>query len=314
MIDVKLSITFVNPNSGESYTQSYTIPTIVVKGGKRRIANANKHATQGLADRIGSYPREIEDMVVRTVVVHDVPHYLNQIKVANKNIAELPWKSWPNSWDKITIQDKEVPNELLEFLLEKGIKVLQILGCKMLPPKVPNPKFTHPLKLKSVYIGGECIIGYDGLMTNVLKTHPMERIELDYSEKFISGEKFSEFIASLPQTGSQLKSLVLPATFELNHESLEYIVKSCVNLEELAIPESDLIKSDLSLLRPVWSAIQKHFLILISFSLLFNLKHFKTSIYIDHVGLKENNAFQEPSISDTSNAEGLNEPPTETQI
>ena len=33
MIDVKLSITFVNPNSGESYTQSYTMPTIVVKGG-----------------------------------------------------------------------------------------------------------------------------------------------------------------------------------------------------------------------------------------------------------------------------------------
>ena len=63
-------------------------------------------------------------------------------------------------------------------------------------------------------------------MTNVLKTHPMERIELDYSEKFISGEKFSEFIASLPQTGSQLKSLVLPATFEVNIESLEYIFKS----------------------------------------------------------------------------------------
>ena len=80
MIDVKLSITFVNPNSGESYTQSYTIPTIVVKGGKRRIANAIKHATQELADKIGSYPREIKDMVLDTVVVNDVPEDLQQSK------------------------------------------------------------------------------------------------------------------------------------------------------------------------------------------------------------------------------------------
>ena len=42
MIDVTVSITFVNPNSGESYTQSYTIPTLVVNGGKRRVASAIK--------------------------------------------------------------------------------------------------------------------------------------------------------------------------------------------------------------------------------------------------------------------------------
>ena len=80
MINVKLSITFVNPNSGESYTQSYTIPTIVVKGGKRRITNAIKHATQELADKIGSYPREFEDMVLDTVVVNNVPQDLQQFK------------------------------------------------------------------------------------------------------------------------------------------------------------------------------------------------------------------------------------------
>ena len=105
----------------------------------------------------------------------------------------------------------------------------------MLPPKVPNlpnPKFTHPLKLKVVRIDDSCK-GYAGLITNILKTHPMEKIEIEKSEEFISNEKCSEFFASLPQTGSQLKSLVLPATFELNIESLEYIVKSCVNLEEL---------------------------------------------------------------------------------
>ena len=99
----------------------------------------------------------------------------------------------------------------------------------MLPPK---PKFTNPLKLKSVLIAGESI-GYDGLITNVLKNHAMERILLDEcSDEFISNEKFSEFIASLPQTGSQLKFLDMPAK-ELDRESLDCIFESCVNLEEL---------------------------------------------------------------------------------
>ena len=149
------------------------------------------------------------------------------------NISELTWKSW----DKITIQDKEVPNEFLEILLEKGIKELQILGCKMLPPKVPNPKFTHPLKLKVLRIDDSCE-GYAGLITNILETHPMEKIEIEESEEFISNEKCSEFFASLPQTGSQLRSLTLPPEFELNRESLDCIFESCVNLEELRLGSS----------------------------------------------------------------------------
>ena len=125
----------------------------------------------------------------------------------------------------------------------------------MLPPKVPNlpnPKFTHPLKLKVVRIGYGCI-GYAGLMTNIIKTHPMERIELECSGEFISNEKFSEFFASLPQTGSQLKCLVLPlkclgnaGCSWLNKESLEYIVKSCVNLEELHLGSCILDQYDQS--------------------------------------------------------------------
>ena len=47
---------------------------------KRRVANAIKHATQELADKIGSYPREIEDMVLDTVVVNNVPQDLQQFK------------------------------------------------------------------------------------------------------------------------------------------------------------------------------------------------------------------------------------------
>ena len=101
-------------------------------------------------------------------------------------------------------------------------------------PPVPKHKFTNPLKLKSVLIPDDCI-GYDGLITNVVKTHAMERIELDCLEMFNSSEKFSEFIASLPQTGSQLKSLIVPLEFELDRESLDCIFESCVNLEELDI-------------------------------------------------------------------------------
>ena len=99
-----------------------------------------------------------------------------QVSQQFNSISEITWKSW----DKITIQRKEVPNEFLEFLLEKGIKELQILGCRMLPPKVPNlpnPKFTHPLKLKVVHIDDDCI-GYAGLITNILKTHPLNRISV----------------------------------------------------------------------------------------------------------------------------------------
>ena len=59
----------------------------------------------------------------------------------------------------------------------------------MLPP-VPKHKFTNPLKLKSVLIADDCI-GYDGLITNVVKTHAMERIELDCLEMFNSSEKCS---------------------------------------------------------------------------------------------------------------------------
>ena len=63
----------------------------------------------------------------------------------------------------------------------------------------------------------------------------MERILLDEcSDEFISNEKFSEFIASLPQTGSQLKFLDVPAK-ELDRESLDCIFESCVNLEELEL-------------------------------------------------------------------------------
>ena len=146
-----------------------------------------------------------------------------QVSQQFNNVSELTWKSR----DKITIQGKEVPSEFLTFLLEKGIKELRIFGCKILPPK---SKFTPPLKalkLKSVLFDDECW-GYHELVTNALKSHPMERIAVDFS---------------------QLKSLTLPQNFRLNRESLGYIVESCVNLEELDMSYHDhLLDSDLDYL------------------------------------------------------------------
>ena len=78
MINLTLRITFLNPVSGESYTQKYTMPTIVISGGKRRVANAIKKATRELAVQVGSYPREIEDMVLETIIINDIPQDLKQ--------------------------------------------------------------------------------------------------------------------------------------------------------------------------------------------------------------------------------------------
>ena len=51
-----------------------------VKGGNKRIASEIKKRTHELAQKIGSYPREIEDMVLKSVIVNDLPQDLKQFK------------------------------------------------------------------------------------------------------------------------------------------------------------------------------------------------------------------------------------------
>ena len=80
MIDVAVRIKFVNPDSGKSYEQTYTIPMFTMKGGKRRIANEIKKQTQELAEKIGKYPREIESMTLESVIVNSMPQDLSQFK------------------------------------------------------------------------------------------------------------------------------------------------------------------------------------------------------------------------------------------
>ena len=183
-------------------------------------------------------PNEMLTKIFGYLDIQDISHCA-QVCKRFQSISEEIW----NCWDKITIESKEVPSEFITFILEKGIKDLQILNCKILPPK---PKFTHPLKLKSLHIDELCS-GSDVLMTHLLKTHPLEKIQLECSKKFISNKKFSEFSAGLPKTGSHLKSLAL-SYFDLDGKSdhihsgrhYDYIAESCINLEWLDIYDNRL--------------------------------------------------------------------------
>ena len=80
LVTVEVSITFVNPDSGSAYEQNYTLPVFTVKGGINRIASEIKKRMHELAQKIGSYPREIEDMVLKSVIVNDLPQDLKQFK------------------------------------------------------------------------------------------------------------------------------------------------------------------------------------------------------------------------------------------
>ena len=80
LVTVEVSIVFVNPGSREAYEQSYTLPVFTVKGGNQRIATEIKKQTTELAKKIGSYPREIESMVLKSVLVNSLPQDLKQFK------------------------------------------------------------------------------------------------------------------------------------------------------------------------------------------------------------------------------------------
>ena len=207
--------------------------------GKVPVATSDFKLDETLPEEEGlPLPNEMLTKIFGFLDIQDIGHCA-QVCKRFQSISEEIW----NCWDKITIEDKEVPSEFITFILEKGIKDLQILNCKILPPK---PKFTHPLKLKSLHIDELCS-GSDVLMTHLLKTHPMEKIQLECSKKFISNKKFSEFSAGLPKTGSHLKSLAL-SYFDLDGKSdyihsgrhYDYIAESCTNLEWLDIYDNRL--------------------------------------------------------------------------
>ena len=202
------------------------------------VATSDFELNETLSEEGLPIPNEMLTKIFGYLDIKDISHCA-QVCKRFQGISEEIWYCW----DKITIDSKEVPSEFITFILEKGIKDLQILNCKILPPK---PKFTHPLKLKSLHIDELCS-GYDGIITHLLKTHPMEKIQLERSKNLISNKKFSEFTGGLPKTGSRLKSLAL-AYFDLEGKSeyvhkgrhYDHIAESCVNLEELDIYDNEL--------------------------------------------------------------------------
>ena len=80
MIDIKVSITFTNPDSNKEYTQQHTLSTIFITGGKNSVAVAIKKATQELAEKIGTYPRTVVDLKLVHVLINNTPADLRQLK------------------------------------------------------------------------------------------------------------------------------------------------------------------------------------------------------------------------------------------
>lgn len=68
------------PGSGTAYAQNDTLPECTANCDNKYIAVGIKQQTHELAQKIASYPREIEVMVHKSVIVNDLPQDLKQFK------------------------------------------------------------------------------------------------------------------------------------------------------------------------------------------------------------------------------------------
>ena len=131
------------------------------------------------------------------------------------------WKSL----EKIGIDERKVPTEFLEFILQRGITELSLFKCKILPPRA---RLTRPLNLKVLSL--DETKGDKTLLNELISSHPMEKVDLRDS----ISPNFSLFIKS--QIGSQLKSLNLQNGLLGRYGNLgtiALIVNTCLGLEEL---------------------------------------------------------------------------------
>ncbi len=77
-VDIKVHITLVHNNDIQQI--DYDIPIFTVKSGKRKLAIIVKNKVRELAEKIGSYPREIRQITFKHVVVNNVPQSLKQFE------------------------------------------------------------------------------------------------------------------------------------------------------------------------------------------------------------------------------------------
>mgnify|MGYP002041749417 CR=1 FL=1 len=111
---------------------------------------------------------------------------------------------------KLCIDGRTVTTEFLTYIIQRGITELGLFQCVILPPKVPGVKLTKPLNLKTLCL--EEPMGDNTLLHEILTSHPLEKVDLTKC----TPPDFSQFIQSLPQIGSKLKSLKLFACYIMN--------------------------------------------------------------------------------------------------
>ena len=171
------------------------------------------------------FPNEILLKIFEYLEVQQGAKVSNQFnKISNDPSL---WKSM----GKLCIDGRTVTTEFLTYIIQRGITELGLFQCVILPPKVPGVKLTKPLNLKTLCL--EEPMGDNTLLHEILTSHPLDKVDLTKC----TPPDFSQFIQSLPQIGSKLKSLKLFA-IRLTYDdlaSISLIVNNCPDLEELSI-------------------------------------------------------------------------------
>ena len=182
------------------------------------------------------FPNEILLKIFGYLNIKDISRSAKVCHQFNK-ISNDPslWKSM----GKLCIGGRTVPTiletystEFLTYIIQRGITELGLFRCVILPPKVPGVKLTKPLSLKTLSLNRP--MGDKTLLHEILTSHPLEKVDFMHRTPL----DISQFIKSLPQIGSKLKSLKLilsqPGIYD-DLTSISLIVNNCLDLEELKI-------------------------------------------------------------------------------
>ena len=96
---------------------------------------------------------------------------------------------------KLSIYGTKVPTEFLTYIIQRGITGISLFRCEILPPRVKLTELKRPLNLKTLSLYKTK--GDGTLLKNILVSHPMEQVHLDFLPK-INEETVKIVIWSLP--------------------------------------------------------------------------------------------------------------------
>ena len=97
--------------------------------------------------------------------------------------------------EKLSIYGIKVPTEFLTYIIQRGITGISLFRCEILSPRVKLTELKRPLNLKTLSLYKT--IGDGTLLKNILVSHPMEQVHLDFLPK-INEETKKIVIWSLP--------------------------------------------------------------------------------------------------------------------